>query len=310
MSVAQAFGEYDWCQHIDIRVAPEDWIVNRKTVPAEDFFYLAKLIEERSDVCPYCSTIMVQGELPEGVDSLAAYIDKNDDVPEWFLAHSLELCLTCGFWTASYTKERGRFGMRLPSYAAAVKRVFPLDAPNAPMSELREYLRRHPKKLTEVNATVFEQLVGDIFKDTWGEVDVTHVGQTNDGGIDLVLVRSEEERWLVQCKRRRSLGATEGVRTVRELLGSLLTEGELRGIVVSTADHFSYEAKKLAEHPHLVDLGYQIELCDFGVLRELMCGSRLGPTPERAGEQTARVPVEGPWASFFTNPWRAEFTCD
>ena len=44
----------------------------------------------------------------------------------------------------------------------------------------------------------------------------------------------------------------------------------MRGIVVTTADHFSYHAQRLASAPRLRELGYEIDLTDIGILRQLL----------------------------------------
>ncbi len=298
------YGNYDWCQHYDVRVVPEDWMINGEIVPEEDYRYLVRVIGKRISGCPYCGTALSPAEISSDVGGLEEYLLRNEEGDGRLLEHSLKVCVKCGFWNARCNKGRGSVGLVERSYAAAVKRIFPIDAPKPAINELKEYLRRKPHLMTDIDATVFERLVGDIFKDTWGDVEVIHVGKTNDGGVDLVLIVADNVRWLVQCKRRQSLKATEGVRTVRELLGSLVTEGELKGIVVSTANHFSFEARKLAGNPNLVDTGYEIELCDFGVLKEMMAGSTPGSDiDEPSTGKTVVVSAEGPWASFFTNPW-------
>ena len=293
------FSHHDWCNNLEIRVAPEDWIVNGKSASKEDYYYLSKVIGEHScSLCPYCENRLAPAEISAEGNGFNEYL-KHDEYANSFLDHALFICRSCGFWKGSFSKSRGSFGMISHAFGAGVKRVFPINAPDPPMAEMTEYLRRRPELLTDINATVFEKFVGEIFRLNWGHVDVIHVGKTNDGGIDLILIVAEDVRWLVQCKRRQSLKATEGVRTVRELLGSLLAEGEMRGIVVSTADHFSFEAKKLAKKENLVDIGYQIELHDYGVLREMMTGNIEAPIVDAQICEPAYIPLEGPWASFF-----------
>jgi hypothetical protein len=96
-----------------------------------------------------------------------------------------------------------------------------------------------------------------------------HVGKSADGGIDVLLVTTSNKKILVQVKRR-TRPSTEPVETVRSLLGVLLTNGSLHGIVVSTADHFSWAAKSLVSQFMLNPVGHRIDLRDFGKLREMV----------------------------------------
>jgi len=60
----------------------------------------------------------------------------------------------------------------------------------------------------------------------------------------------------------------EGVSTLRNLLGTLLIEGISQGIVVSTADHFTYQAYKAANKAE--SKGYLIKLIDRGKLDRML----------------------------------------
>ena len=73
---------------------------------------------------------------------------------------------------------------------------------------------------------------------------------------------------LVQAKRRQKPDRTEGVSTIRNLLGAMFLNRSLCGIVASTADHFSYRAREAAGKA--TSLGMEIRLFDIGKLKRML----------------------------------------
>ena len=227
--------------------------------------------------CPYC-------------DSTVSAIDQTSSYPSTFEMGGgdydqtfLYRCTACAFWAASV--HLPEFASRRDFMGAGVLRKYSPVSPAIPLTELAAYLNSHPAELRLLDPRLFERLVAECFRAVWKPVDVIHVGGPADGGVDVVLIVSENKRWLVQCKRRRSGDSVEGVATVRSLLGALLAEGELRGVVVFSADHFSYHARSLASAKSLTKAGYEIKLIDYGVLREMM------------GEMSGAL--QTPWAQYF-----------
>jgi hypothetical protein len=109
-----------------------------------------------------------------------------------------------------------------------------------------------------------------------------HVGKPGDLGIDVVFVEANGNKWLIQVKRRESPNGPEGFETLQKLLGTLVLEGEVRGVVASNASHFSYQAKREAKRAST--RGYTIELLDRGKLSRM-----LGPLlPDRPWRQYLR----------------------
>jgi hypothetical protein len=294
------YSDSDRCLHFDPRVASEVWLINGGDV-SPDLYYEFRRVIEPSLPCPYCRTPLHQGHTAIEIGN--RFLREQDNPAKAVrLSEELRLCTSCGFWRASYSESRGFWGLAV-AYAAGVQRIFPLDAPEAPLRELFEYLRRKPERLARINPNQFEKVVGECFRATWGPVEAKYVGGPDDGGIDVVLVMTEGSRWLIQCKRRAALNSSEGVRVVRELLGTLRAEDELRGIVVSTADHFTYQARQLAARPNLVEAGYEIKLYDFGLLREMLIGAPIGPLVSSDTSDPIEI-SDGPWTSFFVNGWR------
>jgi HJR/Mrr/RecB family endonuclease len=293
------FGAFDRCLHFDPRIAPEVWLVNGNEVRIKKFEEFLKVIKIDRP-CPYCSNylqkVFFQGAATKAKPKISDNVSRNSE--------ELNICDSCGFWRAGYKETRGMMRGMCFSYAAAVQRVFPIDVPDAPLKELFEYLKRNPELITQINPRVFERIVGECFRANWRPVDTIYVGGPYDGGIDVVLVLSDDSRWLIQCKRRSKSNAVESIRAVRELLGTLRAEDELRGIVVSTADHFSYYAQKLAIRPNLIDVGYEIKLVDYGILKEMLVGAQFGPEVQTNVEgDKIEVVADGPWISFFNGSW-------
>jgi restriction endonuclease Mrr len=113
-----------------------------------------------------------------------------------------------------------------------------------------------------------ERLVTEIFRANHARSEVFHVGRPVDGGVDVVFVDSGRRQWLIQVKRRGCDSASEGVETIRNLLGTVLLHGAVRGIVVSTADHFTYQAYRAQSRAE--QIGYQIHLVDKGKLHRML----------------------------------------
>lgn len=91
-----------------------------------------------------------------------------------------------------------------------------------------------------------ERLVQSVFRDHF-QTDVKHIGKSHDGGVDLLMLLGENP-YILQVKRRKSPGKTEGVSCIRELLGATLLNGGKNSIFVTTADHFSSAAKNAAQN--------------------------------------------------------------
>jgi HJR/Mrr/RecB family endonuclease len=110
------------------------------------------------------------------------------------------------------------------------------------------YLSNHPNDLAHVDPFAFEQLIFECLKDSYGaDVEVIKVGGRKDRGIDILLIRCQSEKTLVQVKRRRNILLAEGVSVVRELNGVLFREQVAKGMVITTATSFSQEARKEAK---------------------------------------------------------------
>lgn len=117
----------------------------------------------------------------------------------------------------------------------------------------------------------FEMLVGQVFRMQGYTVTETGGGGA-DGGVDLIL-KKDNERFLVQCKQWKALKVS--VNVVRELYGVMAAHGAAGGFVV-TSGVFTEDAKAFVK-------GKNVALID---------GSMLTSLAKRAGATTPAAPTQ------------------
>lgn len=137
-----------------------------------------------------------------------------------------------------------------------------------------------------MDATKFEIFVGSVLKE-YHDCEVRHVGQSRDHGVDLIAI-IKDEPVLIQVKRRTRPAVTEGVETVKLLLATMFDERASSGILVTSASHFSKDARDWASSSRMRDSQYQMELVDVGDLLDIMKAIRHSTT--------------APWEAFRSNP--------
>jgi hypothetical protein len=176
-------------------------------------------------------------------------------------------CPSCGYWELRTNRQDDSAGWY---YCAASKlNEYPEASADVPVNELASYLKAHPQRIYNISPTALEKLVAECFRSTRDYCEVMHVGQPSDGGVDVLLISWGKQKILVQVKRRQTSEKAESVGTLRNLLGAMVLEHALNGIIVSTADHFSFRAHQEAKR--LYDDGtYEIELRDCGRLRAMI----------------------------------------
>lgn len=191
-------------------------------------------------------------------DELARYVYGDAIYQMW--------ACTCGYWQSAYLDFAG--GALGGSIVTSKLATFEESLPPGVSLEVAIALQQRRKCLSEISPRLLEQLVAAIFRANYEHTEVRHVGRPGDGGIDVLLVESETSEWLVQVKHHVKSKAAESVTTIRNLLGTLVLEQRTRGVVVSSADHFSYFASKASNQARL--LGYEIELVDRQLLARLL----------------------------------------
>lgn len=159
-------------------------------------------------------------------------------------------------------------GGRFVSLRSGVLRTFDIAHQEAPLAALREYVTKHPNQMRDIDPTSFERLVAAVFRD-FQHAEVVHTGRSHDGGIDLLLVLTDNVM-PIQVKRRVTPGSSEGVRTVRELFGVMFRDGYRNAAVVSSADRFSTSAKREVDQVIASGRCDRFDLVDFGRFRDLL----------------------------------------
>ena len=182
--------------------------------------------------CTYCSTHLIK-------------IENNTLEKEMHRDYCLWYCDYCRFWQARiYSAFRAC--MPPPDNWAYVSKLREFDGnlPEGCNDELALHIRSNPELIHSFNPTRFEKFVADVFRANYTHAEVLHVGKPSDGGIDVLLIETGNEQWLIQVKRRGSQKCSEGVSTIRDILGAMVVEGVRTGIVVSTVDRFSQNAQQ------------------------------------------------------------------
>jgi len=196
--------------------------------------------------CPSC-----QQQAP------VVHADSKDDVSDEDSAASryygVKVCqCSCGWWDLRSTESTGSSSTEswtewLSATHGILKR-FDVSRLDVPLDLLRRELANRPGILEHVHSRKMEELVGDIFRDFYPGSEVHHCGRSHDGGIDLVLLLSDSPGApvAIQVKRRLRLDRGEPATAVREFLGAMQVQGFSRGIYLTTADHFSRDARSEA----------------------------------------------------------------
>ena len=207
--------------------------------------------------CSYCSTALIKIENETLQESM------HRDYCLWY-------CDYCRFWQA---RIYSAFQACMPppdNWAYISKlREFDTNLPEGCSEELALYIRRYPNFLHSCDPKGFEKFVAEVFRANYTNAEVLHVGKPSDGGIDVLLIEARGDQSLIQVKRRESQKRSEGVSTIRDILGAMVVKGVYIGIVVSTVERFSSQAeqavakaKKRGMTVHLVDKGIFNKMLD------------------------------------------------
>lgn len=222
--------------------------------------------EEGYSNCPFCAYKLES--IYKQVPLRKKFIDP--------FGHRLEywgnfwICRNCMFWMfKSFTYVPDSL-LSDYYYNLAISKIQEFDN-NLPVeftSELAQILRRNPNYWHRLNPNALEVYIRDIFKANYSNCEVIHVGKPGDRGVDVLFIDTQEKRWLIQVKRRSRSDATEGFGTLQNLLGAMVMNDSLNGILVSTVDHFSY--KVFEEAKTLKNRGFVVDLVDKGKLNRML----------------------------------------
>lgn len=210
--------------------------------------------------CDYCSTelLWIEKEIIEEIS--------HGDYRLWY-------CRNCRFWQALIYSDPWGYG-RPPAadlwvYVSKL-REFNMNLPDGCSEELALYIRRHPDVLHSFRPTRFEKFVADVFRANYTNAEVIHVGKPHDGGIDVLLIDTGKEDWLIQVKHHKSQNHSEGVGTIRDMLGAMHLEEARIGIIVSAVKKFSQPAKEAAIKAGKVRNPMTIHLVDKGIFSRML----------------------------------------
>jgi restriction system protein len=201
--------------------------------------------------CIYCQTAMYR------------FPAKKFDSGDRSLIVQFSLCPCCGWWTV-YRVHQGFLprSREAESYSGAIGSLKELDLTDVsvPIDEVRRYLAARKEKVFEVDPSVFEDVVGSIYKDFGYSVRVTGQrvpGREGDDGIDVILDSSEGTIG-IQVRRYMKDRRIEAEQ-IRSLVGALVYGRHTKGIFVTTSS-FRRGAKKTAKR--FAEIGYPVELVD------------------------------------------------
>ena len=220
--------------------------------------------------CPHCDAPTVLQESYETNQEILEDGFHNDESDE--LLASLGVCPNCRFWrwhylTSFFHNRGGVYSIRYRSAMPKIEAFNPV-LPDGCSQEIAQQMRRNPAVYHSINSQCFEKLVADVFRANHKNAEVIHVGRPHDGGKDIVFVDDGNEQWLISVKRRQSPDKSEGIDTIRNLIGVLVLNGVKNGMVVSSADHFTYQAKKAVGV--VENEGFKLRLIDRGLLDRML----------------------------------------
>jgi hypothetical protein len=196
-------------------------------------------------------------------------------------------CNSCGYWLLK--NDNSLFPTR---FATPFVKSFCPQRHVAALSTLAQEIKENPGKAYTLDTTQFEITVGTILKD-YMNCEVMHVGKTGDGGIDLIVIASDDPV-MVQVKRRTRGSKSEGVEVVKELFASMFAASANKGMLVTTAQKFTKGAKNWVHLPALKDRNYQIDLVNIDRLLDMIRANSNGENPvwKSAMEDVSDFPIK------------------
>jgi len=203
-----------------------------------------KIFDQPRGFCTFCKTLSkkVHSDFSYGCMGVDFY--NHVDIHE---------CSVCGWWEyVSHFSEEKDYGFtgetdekHTETIIYAIAKHFEPSSKELPLGTLKNEILKNPRILHHIHPYKLEELAQDVFSSFY-ECEVKHVGQSHDGGVDLIIVLSDNPI-LVQVKRRESASSVESISTVRDFLGAMFIKESAQGIILSTADHFSRTSKKTVD---------------------------------------------------------------
>lgn len=215
--------------------------------------------------CPFCNTQLETVFVGTKTATLGNELVLNGEVFE---------CPKCTWWmyNSKFSDSDDCFdsvhAVHTNSKYYGIAQSYDIKDKELPINVLNIELAKRPELVYKIHHRKLEELAQDILKGVYN-CEVKHVGQTGDGGIDLIILDSDTPI-LVQVKQRQNPEHTELVKGVREFVGTLFIEDQRKGIYLSTAKKFSKGSTDVAKR--MIDsrkLDY-FELIDYDILERLI----------------------------------------
>lgn len=211
-------------------------------------------------VCPFCN-IHIQSRIN----------DLCEFEPNPFETNILWECQNCGWWEIERKFEAGGIegdvAFAAIHHEGCAKRFNTKDS-RAPTTALIEHLKRTPDILYGVNKKKMEEVVQYVFSSFYS-CDVEHCGKSHDGGIDLIMIDSDEPT-LIQVKCREHKESVESISQIRDFLGAMWIKQSKKGIYVTTADHYSNVSVKTINQMISEQILETFEMIDFKRFIEML----------------------------------------
>lgn len=201
---------------------------------------------QQANTCPYCTGKLISEHV----------ID-----PEEFLL----VCPNCT-WNCAIRESGGPFS-GLHFIHLSILRAFDIKNREEALGALASELLLNWERVRDLHPKKMEQFVAAVLKGIL-DCETRWVGQSHDGGIDVIAL-IDDHPLAVQVKRRSNHDSVEGVQIVREFCGSLLLSDYQRGMIISTADHFSTVAQKSAQKLLAKSILTSLHLVNCGELYEM-----------------------------------------
>lgn len=174
-----------------------------------------KVFFKEKGFCPFCKERMQPVYQNNKSDTIGVDLFESIDIWE----------CDCGFWEAfSRFSEEKDLIYEVDSmhweklYYSIIASVEDLEKEKA-VKQLVYEIRKDSKLLYKINPTRLEQIAQYVFSSHFN-CEVEHIGQSHDGGVDLLIINSDKPI-LVQVKRREKASSVESVSTVRDFLGAM-----------------------------------------------------------------------------------------
>lgn len=215
------------------------------------------LVEVFNRLCPYCGAVLSKKHSLHRFDThfrTGECIEQDE---------TIYYCQNDGWWQHKIYERQDCSPKNWYSVIhEGILKTYDDSSANIPIHVLNDYIFKDPDKIINIHDKKMEELVASVFGDFYN-CEAKVVGKSSDGGIDVVLIDSDNPT-MIQVKRRRSLQHTESVSGVRDLLGATLLNKTNKCIFVSTANKFSTEAEKTASLSIELGLVEKFNLIDYG----------------------------------------------